>query len=73
MKKVAIKKYISFIIGTFIVAFSFNLFFLPNNLAAFGISGLSIISNYSLGIDPSLFVIIGNIILLLISFIFLVK
>ncbi len=73
MKNTTIKKYLSFIIGTFIVAFSFNLFFLPNNLAAFGISGLSIIFNHLLGIDPPLFVIVGDVFLLVISFIFLGK
>ena len=68
-----IKRYITFFTGLLIVALAFNLFLLPNNFAAIGTSGLSIIFNQLYQIDTSLFVLIANIILLGVSFIFLGK
>lgn len=61
------RRYTLLMIGCFIVAFAFNLFFLQYGIVCFGISGLSIVVN-EFGIDPSLFILIGNIILLIISF-----
>lgn len=61
------RRYTLLMIGCFIVAFAFNLFFLQYGIVCFGISGLSIVVN-EFGIDPSLFMLIGNIILLIISF-----
>ena len=61
------RRYTLLMIGCFIVAFAFNLFFLQYGILCFGISGLSIVVN-EFGIDPSLFILIGNIILLIISF-----
>jgi uncharacterized membrane-anchored protein YitT (DUF2179 family) len=46
---------------------------LPNNLVFGGVSGLSIVFNDKFGIDPSIFVFIVSVFLLLISFIFLGK
>lgn len=73
MNKIVVKKYFNFIIGMIIVAVSFNLFFLSNNLAAFGISGLSIITDKFFGIDPFIFILISNIVLIIISYFFLGK
>lgn len=73
MSKVVFKKYFYFVIGILIVAICFNLFFLSNNLAAFGVSGLAIIVNKVFKMDPSLFVLLANIVLISISFIFLGK
>ncbi len=67
------KKKIQFVIGIFIVAFIFNLFYVPNNLAATGVSGLSIVLGNFINIDKSLFVGAVNLVLILISFIFLGK
>lgn len=61
------QRYTLLMIGCFIVAFAFNLFFLQYGIVCFGISGLSIVVN-EFGIDPSLFILIGNVILLIISF-----
>ena len=61
------RRYTLLMIGCFIVAFAFNLFFLQYGIVCFGISGLSIVVN-EFGIDPSLFILIGNILLLIISF-----
>lgn len=73
MKKITFKKYLIFVIGILIVAVCFNLFFLSNNLAAFGVSGLAIIVDKKFNVDPSLFILISNIILIAISFMFLGK
>ena len=61
------RRYMLLAIGCFIVAFAFNLFFLQYGIVCFGISGLSIVVN-EFGVDPSLFIFIGNIVLLIISF-----
>ncbi len=73
MNKITIKKYFYFVVGMLIVAICFNLFFLSNNLAAFGISGLSIVADKAFKIDPFLFILVGNAILIIISYIFLGK
>ncbi len=73
MNKITFKKYFNFILGTIIVAVCFNLFFLSNNLAAFGISGLSIVVNKVFGISPSTFILVSNVILIFVSLIFLDK
>ena len=57
-----------FIIGIFLFSFAFNFFLLPNNLVFGGVSGLSIIFNKLFDINASLFVLIVNMSLLLISF-----
>jgi uncharacterized membrane-anchored protein YitT (DUF2179 family) len=56
--------------GCLIVAFAFNLFFLRYNIVCFGVSGVSIVFS-EFGIDPSVFIMVANIILLIISYFFL--
>ena len=69
-KKNIVKRYIMLLVGCLILAFTFNLFFLRYNIVCFGISGISIVfSKY--GVNPSLFIMIANIILLIISYFFL--
>ncbi|MGG1877314.1 MULTISPECIES: YitT family protein [Paenibacillus] len=41
------------IIGSFIMAVSFNLFFLPNQIASGGVAGLSVLAEAWLGIEPA--------------------
>lgn len=41
------------IVGSFIMALSFNLFFLPNQIAPGGVSGLSVLGEAWLGIEPA--------------------
>lgn len=41
------------IVGAFIMALTFNLFLLPNHIASGGVSGISIIVNQLLGIEPA--------------------
>ena len=67
------KRYGLFIFGLILVTLAFNIFLLPNNFAAIGTSGLSIIFNKIYGFDTSLFVLIANTILLFVSLLFLGK
>ena len=71
MKKII--KYINLIGGLFLVAFSFNLFLSPYNLAAGGVSGLSLIINKLFAINESAFMLVVNIILLILSYFLLGK
>ena len=44
-KKDLIKRYFLLIVGCFIVAFAFNVFFKQYKIGCFGISGLSLVAN----------------------------
>ena len=61
------KRYLMLSIGCLILALAFNIFFLQYGIVCFGVSGVSIILNY-FGVNPSLFILISNIILLLVSY-----
>ncbi len=65
-----LKRYIQFFIGVFLSACAFNIFLKPCNLI-FGLSGFSIITERFFNIDPSIVILIGNILLLIASFVFL--
>ncbi|MED4172904.1 YitT family protein [Halalkalibacterium halodurans] len=41
------------LIGSVFVALAFNLFLLPNQVASGGVSGISILINYTLGLEPA--------------------
>lgn len=72
-KKDRLKRYTFLIIGCFLVAFAFNVFFSPNNLVTGGVSGISIVVKNVFGISTSTFIAITYIILLILSYIFLGK
>ncbi|MFA9422443.1 MAG: YitT family protein [Sedimentibacter sp.] len=65
------KEYFFIAIGTFIVAFGFYYFMVPENLAAGGVSGLSIVLTNYIAIPISFINFILNIILLIVGFILL--
>ena len=62
-----------FLIGTYIIALTYNTFLLPNSLVVGGTTGLSIIFEKLFGWNVSLFILITGIFLLTISFLFLGK
>ena len=69
-KKNVFKRYVMLLSGSLIVAFAFNLFFLRYNIVCFGVSGVSIVfAKY--GVDPSVFIMIANINLVIISYVLL--
>ena len=69
-KKNLFKRYLMLILGCLIVAIAFNLFFLQYNIVCFGVSGVSIVFN-KFGINPPVFIVIANLILLVIAYFFL--
>lgn len=67
-KKNRFKRYIFLVIGCFLTAFAFNVFFAPNNIVTGGVSGVSIIVKNVFGISTSTFITITYIALLILSF-----
>lgn len=65
------KRFCLMLFGMFLSAISFNLFFEPYNIVTGGTSGLSLITRQLFGIEPSLFILIASVFLIIISFIFL--
>lgn len=63
-------KYFQFIIGMIIAAIAFNVFILPCNVV-YGVSGVGVILKHTFNINPAITVFIGDVILLLISFLVL--
>ncbi len=72
-EKSKVKRFFQFLVGCFIVAAAFNLFFSPNNLVPGGVSGVSVILNALFGIDNSLVILISAVILLILSYFLLGK
>lgn len=70
-KKTRLKRYIYLILGCLLIAVSFNLFYAPNDLVVGGVSGISIILNEFFGMEPSTFILIADLTLLLFSYCFL--
>ena len=66
--KNAPERYCIFIFGLFLQAFSFNIFYAPYNIVTGGTTGLSILFKHLFNVDPSLFVLISSVILLILSF-----
>lgn len=70
MKKL-LKEYAVITLGVIIVAFGLEKFFYPNNIASGGISGLALVLNNVLGIEPGIVMIACNIVLFIAAFIFI--
>lgn len=62
-----VKRYFLLILGCFIVAFAFNVFFKEYNIVCFGVSGLSIVAS-KFGIPNALFILIFDVVLLFVSY-----
>ncbi|MBS7020880.1 MAG: YitT family protein [Firmicutes bacterium] len=71
-KKDRLVRYSQFFLGALLVALSFNLFILPNKIV-YGMSGIGVIMNATLGLEPSTVILIGSIILLIMSYFLLGK
>lgn len=70
----SIKEYILIFIGVSLVAFSLEYFFIPNNIAAGGLTGLAIVINHYIpAISTGPLVFIMDLFLFIIGFIFLGK
>lgn len=72
-RKYQLRRYFELILGIFLIAVSFNCFFLPNDIVFGGVSGISIIINHFFGIEPSIIIAILSGLLLIISYFVLGK
>ena len=72
-KKDRIKRYSFLVIGCFLLAFAFNVFFSSYNLVTGGVSGIAIVLNNMFGISTSTFIVISYLILLILSYLILGK
>ena len=61
-------RYLYLFLGLICISFGFNMFLLPNNIVFGNVSGLSVITKSLFNIDPSMFIFICSIILLVISY-----
>ena len=62
-----------FVFSVFCLALCYNLFFVPNNLVVGGVSGLAIVVQSVTNFNGQLFIYIGSIALLIVSYVFLGK
>lgn len=69
MKKII--RYLTLIIGSLIIALTFNILIIPNNLLSFGIDGIGALLYYVTGLSPSINILVINTIIILISSLFL--
>lgn len=67
-KKTRIKRYFYLLIGLLFISIAFNAFLLPKDIVFGGVSGLSIIFKQLFGWDPSTFILISSLLLLVISY-----
>lgn len=66
-KKDRFVRYMQFLAGLVITALAFNLFILPSKIV-YGMSGIGVILNAICGIDPSIVILTGNLLLLILSY-----
>ena len=67
-KKDIFKRYVMLAMGCFVIAFAFNVFFKQFGIVCFGVTGLSLVVNKKFGIEPSIFILIVNILLLILCY-----
>lgn len=67
-KKHRFLRYSQLVLGLIISALAFNIFLFPFDIVFGGVSGISILINNYIKIDPSLFIFISSLVLLVVSF-----
>ena len=65
-----LKRYTQFILGMIITALSYNLFMLPSSVV-YGVGGLGVMFKQLFNWSPSVVILIGSVLLLILSFILL--
>lgn len=65
-----LKRYLLFGFGLLLTAFAFNIFLLPSQIV-YGVSGIAVMTKHLWGISPSLIILVGSILLLILSVILL--
>ena len=72
-RKNLLGRIICLVLATFLLSFVYVMFLLPNGIITGGVSGLGTIVNHLFGFDAATFILVANIILIVVSFIFLGK
>ena len=67
-----VKRYTQFIIGIILTAVAYNLFMLPSQVV-YGVGGIGVMFKKLFNLEPSVVILIGSVILLILSFILLGK
>ena len=71
-KKDLIVRYSHFLLGVMIVAIAYNLLLVPSNVV-YGVGGVGVMLKHLYGVDPSLVILIGAALLLIMSYFVLGK
>ncbi len=66
-----VTRYSMLIISLFISSIVFNLLLLPSQIVSGGTAGISVITEYTLGWDPAIFIFVASAFLLVLSYIYL--
>ena len=66
-KKDRLIRYAFFLLGLLLISVAYNIFVLPNDIV-YGVGGLGVIFYRTMGIDPSVVIMIGSILLLILSY-----
>lgn len=66
-----LKEYGIITLGVLIIIFSFEFFFFPNGIACGGVSGLALVINNMLGIETGIVMVICNVVLFALAFMFI--
>lgn len=67
-KEAFLERFFALLLGCFLLAIAFNVFFLPENIVYGGVAGISIITKNLFGWEPSSVIFVASLILLVISF-----
>ena len=67
-----VSRYLNFVFGLVLLAISYNVFVMPSKIV-YGMGGVGVILKHYYNIDPSITILVGSIITLLLSFILLGK
>lgn len=67
-----ISRYLNFVVGVILLSISYNVFIMPTKIV-YGMGGVGVILKHYYNIDPSMTILIGSIITLILSFLLLGK
>ena len=67
-KKENVIRFLTFLLGCFIVAIAYNIFLVPTEIVPGGVGGLAIIINTVVNVDNAIIILIADIILLVFSY-----
>lgn len=72
-KKHLLSRFMCLLIGSFVLTFIYNKFLVTNDIVAGGLSGLAVVVQEAFGINTTIFINVGNVVLVILSFMMLGK